>query len=75
MLAPPDRSLHNLQRELIALRIEHAELNAQVDHLAQPAQAVAPLDDLQIRRDKKRRLMLRDRIALIEGLLHPPESA
>jgi hypothetical protein len=34
-----------------------------------------PLDDLTLRRLKKRRLLLRDQIAALEALVDPPEPA
>ena len=64
-------NLHSLPRQLIELRIEHRDLDSLID---QPA---APLlrDDLRLRRLKKRRLALRDRIARIEAELDPPTPA
>ncbi len=66
-----DDNLHSLPRRLIELRIEHADLDSLVDS----AMVVQPLDELAIRRWKKRRLLLRDRIASIEAELDPPEPA
>jgi hypothetical protein len=66
-----DDNLHSPQRRLIELRIEHADLDSLIDHLAdQP-----PLDDLALQRLKKRRLLLRDQIARLEAELDPPEPA
>jgi hypothetical protein len=64
-------NLHSPQRRLIELRMEHADLDSLID------QAVLdrPLDDLALRRMKKRRLLLRDLIARIETDLDPPEPA
>ena len=59
------------QRQLIELRMEHADLDAMIDRLA----VVAPVDELALRRLKKRRLALRDQIARIEIALDPPEPA
>ena len=66
-----DENLHSPQRRLIELRIEHADLDELVDRnlLDRPA------DDLTLRRLKKRRLLLRDRIAQLETQLDPPEPA
>lgn len=64
-------NLHSPQRRLIELRIEHADLDSMIDRLAEQA----PLDDLALRRLKKRRLLLRDQIAQLEGLVDPPEPA
>jgi hypothetical protein len=66
-----DDNLHSPQRRLIELRIEHADLDGMIDRMAQ----VAPLDELSLRRLKKRRLLLRDEIARIEADLDPPEPA
>jgi len=70
-MTPMDDNLHSLPRRLIELRIEHADLDSLID------QAVAdrPLDDLALRRLKKRRLLLRDQISRIEAELDPPEPA
>jgi len=66
-----DDNLHSPQRRLIELRIEHADLDSLIDRLAEQN----PLDDLALRRLKKRRLRLRDQIAQLEGLVDPPEPA
>lgn len=66
-----DENLHSPQRRLIELRIEHADLDSLIDRLAEQS----PLDDLALRRLKKRRLRLRDQIAQLEGLVDPPEPA
>jgi hypothetical protein len=59
------------QRLLIQLKIEHADLNAIADKAVQ-----APhIDELLIKRLKKRRLQLRDRIFQLEASLTPPEPA
>ena len=66
-----DSNLHSLSRRLIELRIEHADLDASVDRLAE---SPTP-DELLLRRLKKRRLALRDEIARVEQLLDPQEPA
>ena len=66
-----DDNLHSPQRRLIELRIEHADLDSLIDRLAEQS----PLDDLALRRLKKRRLLLRDQIAHLEALVDPPEHA
>ncbi len=66
-----DSNLHSPERRLIELRIEHADLDAMIDRLSH----AIPLDELQIRRIKKRRLHLRDEIARIEASLAPNEPA
>ena len=66
-----DDNLHSPQRRLIELRMEHADLAALIDQAA----GERPLDDLVLRRLKKRRLVLRDQIARLEAQLEPPEPA
>jgi hypothetical protein len=64
-------NLHSPQRRLIELRIEHADLDNLIDRTtSDPA-----VDELTLRRLKKRRLLLRDQIARLEGELEPPEPA
>jgi hypothetical protein len=66
-----EQNLHSPHRWLIELRIEHADLDSLIDrHAGQPT-----LDELLLRRLKKRRLVLRDQIARLEGELDPPEPA
>jgi len=64
-------NLHSPQRRLIELRMEHADLDSLIDRLAEEA----PLDDLALRRLKKRRLRLRDQIAQLSTQVDPPEPA
>jgi hypothetical protein len=64
-------NLHSLERQLIELKIEHADLNALVDITAH----ATPIDELMLRRLKKRRLLLRDWITRLELSLDPPEPA
>lgn len=66
-----DLNLHSLPRRLIELQIEHADLDSLIDQ----AVSSATDDELSLRRLKKRRLLLRDRIAQIEAELDPPEPA
>lgn len=56
---------------MIELKIEHADLNALVDITAH----ATPIDELMLRRLKKRRLLLRDQISQLEMSLEPPEPA
>jgi len=64
-------NLHSPHRQLIELRMEHADLDNLIDLAAEQA----PVDELTLRRLKKRRLLLRDRIARLETLLDPKEPA
>ena len=68
---PVDDNLRSPQRRLIELRIEHADLDNLIDRTAEQL----PLDELSVRRLKKRRLLLRDQIARLETELDPPEPA
>ena len=51
--------------------MEHADLDAMIDRAAEQA----PVDELMMRRLKKRRLVLRDQIARLELALDPKEPA
>jgi hypothetical protein len=66
-----DDNLHSPQRRLIELRIEHADLDSLIDNMA----VDSPIDELVMRRLKKRRLVLRDQIVRLETELDPPEPA
>ena len=66
-----DDNLHSPQRRLIELRIEHADLDGLIDGIVHRV----PIDELMLRRLKKRRLALRDMIARLERMLDPPEPA
>jgi hypothetical protein len=66
-----DLNLHSPQRLLIELKIGHSNLNALVDTAVQKT----TIDELMVRRLKKQRLLLRDRIAGLELLLQTPEPA
>ena len=66
-----DHNLHSPHRQLIELRMEHADLDQLIDHQAEDR----PLDELALRRLKKRRLVLRDLIARLEASLDPQEPA
>ncbi|MBK6592973.1 MAG: YdcH family protein [Burkholderiales bacterium] len=64
-------NLHSPERHLIELRMEHADLNALIDRAA----CNSPVDELMMRRLKKRRLALRDEIARVEREIDPNEPA
>ena len=66
-----DQNLHSPQRQLIELRMEHADLDSLIDRAGEQI----PLDDLALRRLKKRRLLLRDQISKLEILVDPPQPA
>jgi hypothetical protein len=56
-----------LRAKLVALKSEHRDLDDVISRLAQHA----PLDQLQMQRLKKRKLLLKDRIAKLESELLP----
>ena len=64
-------NLRSPDRQLIELRMEHADLNASIDRLSE----MVPQDELMLRRLKKRRLSLSDQIQQIERDLEPKEPA
>jgi hypothetical protein len=66
-----NENLHSPQRQLIELRMEHADLDNLIDRNTEGP----PADDLSLRRLKKRRLLLRDQIARLEVQVDPPEPA
>ncbi|MBW8785346.1 MAG: DUF465 domain-containing protein [Novosphingobium sp.] len=60
-------SEEEMRKRLELLRIEHRDLDAAIDALSQ-----APVtDQLQVARLKKRKLRLKDQIALLEDYLIP----
>ena len=66
-----ESNLHSPDRRLIELRMEHADLDALIDR----AGLQQPVDELMMRRLKKKRLAMRDEIARLELLLDPKEPA
>lgn len=61
----------DLQARLELLREEHRDLDAAIEQLM----AVQLKDELLIRRLKKRKLALKDKIGVIERMLEPDELA
>jgi len=69
---PKDESEKQELRTLMqALTVEHRDLDEAIAQII----ATAPVDDLMLRRLKKRKLRLKDRIAQIEHLLVPDVPA
>lgn len=64
-------NLHSPQRRLIELGMAHADLDALIDHAAD----AAPIDELTMRRLKKRRLALKDEMTRLRQALSPDEPA
>ena len=60
-----------MAQRVIELKLEHRDLDAAIERL----QAVANVDELTIKRLKKRKLQLKDCIARIESSLIPDEPA
>ncbi len=63
--------IDDIKRRLIELQIEHRDLDEAIDRLAQQA----GVDELKLRRLKKRKLMLKDQIARLESELIPDLNA
>ena len=66
-----DSNLHSPDRRLIELTIDHADLDALIDR----GSLILPVDELQLRRLKKRRLALRDEMQRIRDALSPDRPA
>jgi hypothetical protein len=62
-----DEEFSSLQAELNELRSEHRDLDKVIAHLTE----TPPDDELLVRRLKKRKLALKDRILLLESTLEP----
>ena len=62
-----DAELSNIRTQLHELQIEHRDLDQVIDHLT----VSPPPDELLVRRLKKRKLLLKDRILLLEQMLVP----
>jgi hypothetical protein len=61
----------NLRSRLATLQAEHRDLDLAISQIG-----ASPSDDeLLVRRLKKRKLVLKDRIALIERMLEPDDRA
>ncbi|MCW1382295.1 DUF465 domain-containing protein [Novosphingobium sp. KCTC 2891] len=56
-----------MRKRLETLRLEHRDLDAAIDALS----GAGPHDQLQIARLKKRKLRIRDQIAILEDYLIP----
>lgn len=66
-----DDDQQTLRRRLEELRVEHRDLDDVISHLS----AAPYVDQLQLRRLKKRKLLLKDFIARIESRLIPDLDA
>ena len=59
-----------LMERLVALELEHRDLDGVIQSIA-----VAPHDDLQLTRLKRRKLLLKDKIAWLQRQIDPDVSA
>ena len=64
---PDDAEQEAIRAEVERLRLEHRDLEAAIDALI----AIGAPDQLQVQRLKKRKLLLRDRISLLEDQITP----
>ena len=62
-----DEEIAGIQQQLQELQVEHRDLDLVIMHLIENP----PPDDLLVRRLKKRKLGLKDRILLLEQMLIP----
>ncbi len=62
-----DEEADDIRHQLRELELEHHDLDLVITHLI----GNPPPDDLLVRRLKKRKLLLKDRILLLEALLVP----
>lgn len=60
-----------IRRKIEALKVEHRDLDEVIERLSQDPNQ----DELQMRRLKRRKLLLKDQIALLERQLVPDEFA
>ncbi len=62
-----DSEIDDIRAQLHELQVEHRDLDLVITHLIENP----PPDDLLVRRLKKRKLALKDRMLLLEQLLVP----
>lgn len=65
------RDADTLKRRIADLQIEHRDLDAAIVALV----AAVPLDELQVRRLKKRKLQIKDAVVLLQMQLTPDVPA
>ena len=66
-----DEDLARISAQLVELKVEHRDLDAAIERLAESIQA----DEMAIKRLKKRKLRLKDMIAALESRLIPDLDA
>jgi hypothetical protein len=62
-----ETEIADIRHHLHELQVEHRDLDLVIEHLL----VSPPADDLLVRRLKKRKLLLKDRITQLEHLLEP----
>lgn len=67
----PSFDVHELRHRLLLMKQEHRELDQAIIRLADEA----AVDQFQLQRMKKRKLLLKDQIALLESRLVPDLNA
>ena len=65
------QDVNELRSKLHSLQVEHRDLDEVITRLT----TSPPHDELLLRRLKKRKLLLKDRIALLQRMLEPDEPA
>ena len=68
---PLSKDIRTVQMRILELEAEHRELDQVIEEIA----AAVVVDELAIRRLKKRKLQIKDQMALLSGQLNPNEPA
>ena len=66
-----DAEIETLKRDLVELRQEHTDLDSAIMRMSEDPS----VDELQLKRFKKRKLLLKDQIARLESRLIPDLNA
>ena len=66
-----DDEINSLKQQLVEMRIEHRDLDDMIARLSENAL----VDQIQLRRLKKRKLLIKDHIAKLESKLIPDLEA
>jgi hypothetical protein len=68
---PLSKDIRTVQMRILELEAEHRELDQVIEEIT----AAVVVDELAIRRLKKRKLQIKDQMALLSGQLNPNEPA
>ncbi len=68
---PLSKDIRTIQMRILELEAEHRELDQVIEEIT----AAVVVDELAIRRLKKRKLQIKDQMALLSGQLNPNEPA